>query len=65
MQLQVAAELGIDASTIAQWRRGVGMSGDVAVRLAIWMDVDLRAYARQVPARPPADPAPAVSADAA
>ncbi len=53
MQLQVAAELGVNASTISQWRRGVGMSGDVALRIACWLRVDLRDFAKE-----PADPLP-------
>ena len=58
---EMAAELDVDISTIACWRRGGGMNGDALVRLSLWMPrLDLRAYAR-----PPAGPAPAVSADAA
>lgn len=54
MQAQVAAELGIDPSTIAQWRRGVGMSGDTALRVSLWLGRDLRMFAKY----PPADPLP-------
>ena len=53
-QHQVAAQLCINPSTIRQWRFGVSMSGDVAVRLALWLPADLRDYARQ-----PVDPVPA------
>jgi transcriptional regulator with XRE-family HTH domain len=53
-QLQVASQLRVNPSTIRQWRLGVSMSGDVAVRLALWLRVDLRKFARQ-----PADPSPA------
>jgi transcriptional regulator with XRE-family HTH domain len=44
-QLQVAGQLGVNPSTIRQWRLGVGMSGDVAVRIALWLAADLRDYA--------------------
>jgi hypothetical protein len=44
-QLQVAGQLAVNPSTIRQWRLGVGMSGDVAVRLALWLPADLRNYA--------------------
>jgi transcriptional regulator with XRE-family HTH domain len=53
---QVAAQLDVSETTIATWRRGGGMSGDVAVRVAGWLDVDLRDFAR-----PPADLGPAQS----
>ena len=59
---QVAAELGVSETTVACWRRGGGMNGDVALRISVWLSVDLRDFARQKPA---ADLAPAVSADAA
>ena len=52
-QGQVAAVLAIHTTTISQWRRGFTMSGDVALRLALWLDVNLSDYARQ-----PADPLP-------
>ncbi len=54
-QRQVASQLGINTSTIRQWRLGIGMSGDVAVRLAVWLDepLDLRDFAML-----PADPLP-------
>jgi transcriptional regulator with XRE-family HTH domain len=56
--LQVADQLDINPSTIRQWRLGVGMSGDVALRLAIWLPCDLRDYARQ-------DPLPVTQGEAA
>jgi transcriptional regulator with XRE-family HTH domain len=46
-QHQVAAQLCVNPSTIRQWRFGVGMSGDVALRLSLWLPCDLRDYARQ------------------
>jgi transcriptional regulator with XRE-family HTH domain len=46
-QAQVAAELSVHPTTVAAWRRGFTMSGDVALRLATWLDIDLRDYARQ------------------
>ena len=54
---EMAAELDVDISTIACWRRGGGINGDALLRLCIWMPItDLRAYARQLPpADPPAD----------
>ena len=52
---EMAAELDVDISTIACWRRGGGMNGDALVRLSIWMPVDLRDFARE----PAADLAPA------
>jgi hypothetical protein len=59
---QVAAELGVSETTVACWRRGGGMNGDVAVRIAVWLRRDLRSFARQKPA---ADLDPAIPADAA
>ena len=51
---EVAAELDVAYSTLACWRRGGGMNGDVVVRLAIWLPItDLRTYARYAPADPP------------
>jgi transcriptional regulator with XRE-family HTH domain len=50
-QLQVASQLAVNPSTIRQWRLGVGMSGDVALRVALFLDVNLSDYAV-----PPADP---------
>jgi len=48
-QADVAAVLGVHAATIRQWRRGFGMNGAVALRLAVWLDIDLRDYGRQDP----------------
>ncbi len=56
--LQVADQLDISPSTIRQWRLGVGMSGDVALRLSLWLPCDLRDYAKQ-------DPLPAAQTEAA
>ena len=53
---QVAAELGISETTVSTWRRGTSMSGDVALRVSLWLGADLRDFAR-----PPADLDPAVS----
>jgi transcriptional regulator with XRE-family HTH domain len=50
-----ASELRVSASTMACWRRGGGMQGDVALRIALLCDIDLRDYAVRVP---PADPLP-------
>jgi transcriptional regulator with XRE-family HTH domain len=53
----LAAVLNVNMSTIACWRHGGGINGDVLVRLCLWMPhLDLRAYAR-----PPADPLPAAT----
>ena len=49
--LEVAAELDVNPSTIRQWNLGVGMSADVALRVALWLDINLSDYARQ-----PVDP---------
>src|SRR5438034_884269 len=63
---EVADQLHVTASAIWHWRRRQsGMTGDAAVRVADWLDVDLRSFARHRPARPGADLSPAVSADAA
>ena len=43
----VAAVLGVHKDTIQKWRQGFGMNGDVALRLALWLDVNLSDYARQ------------------
>ena len=51
--LEVADRLDVSYATLACWRRGGGMNADAAVRLALWLRVDLRAYTRQ-----PADPLP-------
>lgn len=52
---EVAAELGVTASTIGYWRRRhSSMTGDVALRVSTWLRTDLRKFARQ-----PADPPPA------
>jgi len=59
-QRQVADVLKIHDSTIRQWYRGFTMSGDVALRLAIWLDIDLRDFAR-----PPAALDPATKGQAA
>ena len=59
-QLQMASQVGVDPSTFRQWRLGVGMSGDVAVRVALWLDVDLSDYAV-----PPGDPLPETQGQAA
>ena len=48
-QAQVAAELSVHPTTVAAWRRGFTMSGDVALRLALWLDINLSDYARQDP----------------
>ena len=56
---EMAAELDVNISTIACWRRGGGVNGDVLVRVCLWMPIaDLRSFARE---RPAADLAPAVS----
>jgi transcriptional regulator with XRE-family HTH domain len=47
--LEVAAELGVSDATVRQWRRGFGMNGDTALRLALLLRVDLRDFARQDP----------------
>ena len=52
----VAAMLDVNYSTMACWRRGGGIQGDVALRIALLCDIDLRDYAVRVP---PADPLPA------
>ena len=44
-----AAELGIDAATIRQWRRGFGMNGNTVLRIALVLDIDLRHYALYPP----------------
>jgi len=62
---QVAAQLDVSETTVSTWRRGGGMSADVAVRIACWLKRDLRDFAVRKPARPAADLAPAVPADAA
>jgi transcriptional regulator with XRE-family HTH domain len=55
---QVAAELGVSEATVSAWRRRYSsMSGDAAVRVALFLRRDLRDFARQRPARPAADPA--------
>ena len=44
---QVAAELDVSYSTMACWRcGGGGIQADAALRLALWMDIDLRDFAR-------------------
>lgn len=57
---QVAAELGVSETTVACWRRGGGMNGDVALRISVWLRKDLRDYARH-----PEDPLPADQGKAA
>jgi transcriptional regulator with XRE-family HTH domain len=54
----VAAVLGVHPVTISKWNRESGMNSAVALRLAIWLDIDLRDYARQ-------DPLPVTQSDAA
>lgn len=44
-----AAELGIDAATVRQWRRGFGMNGNTALRIALLLRVDLRDFALYPP----------------
>jgi transcriptional regulator with XRE-family HTH domain len=56
---EVAARLGITTAAVRQWRRGFGMNGDTALRLALLLDIDLRDYAR------PPDPLPAIQGAAA
>lgn len=58
--LQVASQLHVNPSTIRQWSLGVGMSGDVALRVAHWLGCDLRDYTR-----PPADPLPVIQGEKA
>lgn len=59
---EVADQLYVTASAIWHWRRRhSGMTGDAAVRVADWLGADLRSFARQAPALPPAGPAPAAS----
>ena len=60
MHYQVAAELGVSEATVSAWRRRYSsMSGDAALRVAIWLRCDLRDFALKKPARPPADLVPA------
>jgi len=54
--LEEAAELGVSDATVRQWRRGFGMNGDTALRLALLLRVDLRDFAVR---KPPADLVPA------
>jgi hypothetical protein len=59
----LAAELGVSYSAYSYWRsRHSGMTGSAAVRVSVFLREDLRSFAVRKPA---ADPAPAVSADAA
>jgi len=58
----LAKELGVVYSTYAYWRsRHSGMTGNAALRVSIFLREDLRSFARQAPARPPADLGPARS----
>jgi len=41
----VAAELDVHHSTMAVWRHGGGMRADVALRAALWLEIDLRDFA--------------------
>jgi hypothetical protein len=59
----LAAELGVSYSAYSYWRsRHSGMTGSAAVRVSVFLREDLRSFAVR---KPTADPAPAVSADAA
>jgi len=58
---EVAAELDASYATMACWRRGGSMRGDVLMRICFWMPIpDLRVYARH-----PEDPLPATQGQAA
>ena len=57
---KTAERLNVSRSTMACWHRTAsGMNADAAVRLALWLRVDLRDYAR------PPDPLPAAQGQAA
>lgn len=57
---QAADQLDVNYLTLACWRRGGGANGDALVRLALWMPLNLRDYARM-----PADPPPPARPEAA
>jgi transcriptional regulator with XRE-family HTH domain len=48
---KTAGQLDVSYATVSCWRRTAsGMNADAAVRLALWLDIDLRDYARYPPA---------------
>jgi transcriptional regulator with XRE-family HTH domain len=60
-RLRMIEELGVDPTTWYSWRRGeYGMNASALLRIVAWLDLDreLRRFARQKPARVPADPLP-------
>ena len=51
---QVAEQLHISYGTMCYWRRGgTSIGGNIALRIAVWLRVDLRDYAKE-PADQPA-----------
>jgi transcriptional regulator with XRE-family HTH domain len=51
---KVAGQLNVSYATVSCWRRTAsGMNADAALRIALWLDIDLRDFAR------PPDPLPA------
>ena len=51
---QVSEQLRIGYTTLCYWRRGgTSIGGNIALRIAVWLNIDLRNYAKE-PADQPA-----------
>ncbi len=44
---ELCAEIGVSGATFTGWGRGYGISGNAVVRIAEWLDVDVRDYVKQ------------------
>jgi hypothetical protein len=43
---QAAAELGVSPTTWSSWSAGVRIGSDSALRACVWLDADLRSFAK-------------------
>ncbi len=44
---ELCAEIGVTGSSYCSWSHGCGISGSALVRIAAWLDLDVRHYLRQ------------------
>jgi hypothetical protein len=48
---QASAELGISPTSWSSWSSGATIGAGSALRISLWIDADLRRFARERPAR--------------